>query len=200
MGDFARSMDYFHRTLVLKDELGDKKGIAAALKIIGRIKNSLKKYDEAIDYYFQALKISEEMEDRRAVAETMTFIGENLEKKGLHPQAIEYFRQSLEITEEINARAEKLSNYQQLVIAFASMKEMDSAALFLKLHHALSDSLTGELSSELSAVQVHLNSGDKDRHHEIVLYRRALYFAGFVILLLIGLLVFKQNRVNRNKV
>ena len=50
-GDYTRAIDYYTRSLKIKEEIGDKKGIATSLNNIGNIYVDQGDYAKALDYY-----------------------------------------------------------------------------------------------------------------------------------------------------
>jgi serine phosphatase RsbU (regulator of sigma subunit) len=97
----------------MKEEIGDKEGIASTLNNIGNIYNDQGDYAKAIEYYTQSLKISEEIGDKEGIASTLNNIGNIYNDQGDYAKAIEYYTQSLKIREEIgnkNGIAMSLNN------------------------------------------------------------------------------------------
>ena len=61
MGNEQFVLEYYLKALIIKEELGDKLGIAIALNNIGGMYNDLGKTQLAIDYSNRSLKIAKEI-------------------------------------------------------------------------------------------------------------------------------------------
>ena len=68
-------MDYYSRSLKIREEIGDEKGIALSLNNIGTIYNDKGQVKEALVYYNRSLKIYEDLDDKEGVALSLNNIG-----------------------------------------------------------------------------------------------------------------------------
>ena len=100
-GDYAKAIDYYTQSLKIREEIGDKKGIASSLNNIGNIYDDQGDYSNANDYYTQSLKIYEELGDKKGTANSLNNIGIIYKKQRDYAKAIDYYTQSLKIEEEI---------------------------------------------------------------------------------------------------
>ena len=101
-GDYPKALDYYTKSLKIREELEDKKGIARSLGNIGIIYHDQGDYPKAIDYYTKSLKTFEELEDKKGIASSLNNIGVIYDDQGDYPKAIEYYTKSLKIDEELN--------------------------------------------------------------------------------------------------
>ena len=100
-GEYTSAIDYYTRSLTIKEEIGDKKGIAGSLNNIGLIYNEQGDYASAIDYYTRSLITYEEMGDKNGIAISLNNIGLIYNNQGDYASAIDYHTRSLTIREEI---------------------------------------------------------------------------------------------------
>ncbi|MCB9168397.1 MAG: tetratricopeptide repeat protein [Flavobacteriales bacterium] len=111
-GDYTKAIDYDTRSLKLREEIGDKKGIAASLINIGNIYSDQGDHAKAIDYYTKGLKIFEELlrshpelvKVKNGMATSLNNIGALYGSQGDYANAIEYQTRSLQLREEIGDR------------------------------------------------------------------------------------------------
>lgn len=101
LGDITQALDYFHQSLKVQEELGDKMGLAYSLNNLGVIYNNQGDLVRALEYYEKSLKIREQINDKRGIAQSLSNIGTALEKRGDRSQALRYFYKSLRIRESI---------------------------------------------------------------------------------------------------
>jgi serine phosphatase RsbU (regulator of sigma subunit) len=112
-GDLAKAIDYYTKSLKIREELGNKIGIAMSLGNIGVIYEKQGNYANAIEYYARSLKIREETGDKKGIASTLNNIGNIYHRQGNYKKAMYYFSRSLKIREEIGNKkdiAQSLNN------------------------------------------------------------------------------------------
>lgn len=100
-GDFAKSLDYYTRSLKVREEIGDKQGIATSLNNIGFAYRNRGDIAKAMEYLVRSLKIQEEIGDKKVVAASLNNIGLIYKDQGDVTKALEYYNRSLTIQKEI---------------------------------------------------------------------------------------------------
>ena len=63
-GDYEKAIKYFTQSLKIKEEIGDRKDIAASLGNIGAIYHMQGNYSKAIEYYTKVLTAGEKLKDK----------------------------------------------------------------------------------------------------------------------------------------
>jgi tetratricopeptide (TPR) repeat protein len=112
-GNIPRAIEYYAKSLKIKEELGNKKGIATSLLNLGAIFHSQGEHSKAEEYYRKSLKIQEEMKDKNGIAISLNNLGLVSQHQGNISEAIEYYEKSLKIQEELGNKqgiARALSN------------------------------------------------------------------------------------------
>ena len=74
-GDYEQALEYYQRSLKIKEELGNREGMAKSVHQIGIIQQERGNYEQALEYYERSLKISEELGDRGDMANSLGQIG-----------------------------------------------------------------------------------------------------------------------------
>ena len=74
-GQLDEAGEWYRRSLTLKEELGDQRGIANTYGALGTIASARWRLDEADEWYRKALTIFEELGDRRGIATTDHHLG-----------------------------------------------------------------------------------------------------------------------------
>jgi len=98
--DYAKAIDYYTRSLNIREELGDKKGTAMCLNNIGILYKNQGDYAKAMDYYTRNLKIREELGDKKGIASSLNNIGTIYYEQGDYAKAKDYYIRCLKIYEE----------------------------------------------------------------------------------------------------
>jgi CHAT domain-containing protein/Tfp pilus assembly protein PilF len=131
--DNTRALEYYRRSLVIREEIGDKLGAARTLRNIGEAYtgSSLREYDRALDYYQQALALFESLKDKTGLGETTSGIAQLYILRGDYKSALLWSERAVSILRETDNR---LFLWQALAIAGAAhrgLKQFDKArALF----------------------------------------------------------------------
>ena len=101
-GDNAMALEYYVRSLIIYEEISDKKGMSKTLNNIGVLYSNQGDYPKALDYYERSLQIKQEISDKSGMAGAMNNIGLIYMNHGDYPNALNKFQQSLQIREEIS--------------------------------------------------------------------------------------------------
>lgn len=134
-GDYPQALDYYFKALKMKEELGDKKGIAAILSNIGLVYWNQGDYPKALDYYFRALKMDEELGNKNGIARGLGNIGIIYSRQGDYAKALDYYFKALKMAEELGYKQLQASILGNIGIVY---KEQSETA---KVHPVERDSL-----------------------------------------------------------
>jgi len=99
--DYNSSLEYYQRSLKLREEIKDIRGIGVSLVNIGMIYSNLGEYSKALDYYEQSLSVVENTSYKELIASNLGSIGKIHKHLGDYPGALNHYMQSYEIYKEI---------------------------------------------------------------------------------------------------
>ncbi|MCB0813641.1 MAG: tetratricopeptide repeat protein, partial [Flavobacteriales bacterium] len=100
-GNNSHALEYFQRSLVIQEEIGDREATANSLDNIGNIHQRQGNYPQALEYLQQALSIREKIGDKAGIATNMDKLGIVYLQQANYPRALEYFQNALTIQKEI---------------------------------------------------------------------------------------------------
>ena len=100
-GNIPLGLEYYHKSLKIQEEIGDKIGVAISLNNIGFIYKNQGDIPKALEYFHSSLKIQEEIRDKQGIANSLNNIGQIYYNQGDVPLALGYYQKSLKIKEEI---------------------------------------------------------------------------------------------------
>jgi serine phosphatase RsbU (regulator of sigma subunit) len=103
-GDIAKALAYYHKSLKIREEIGDKEGIANSLNNIGMIYDNQGDIPKALEYYHKSLKIQEEIGEKIGIARSLNNIGVIYYNQEDIPKALTYYHKALTIREEIGKK------------------------------------------------------------------------------------------------
>src|SRR5581483_6209035 len=85
-----KGIEYYKKSLVIKESINDSVGIAISLNNIGGIYITMEDLDEAIEYYHRSLKIRENIHDKQGITNSLNNIGIVLYKQKKYQEALIY--------------------------------------------------------------------------------------------------------------
>lgn len=101
-GNYPGSLRDHLASLKLKEELGDKKGMAITYGNIGLVHRAQGNFAEALRNHTASLALSEEIEDIRGMSASYNNIGMTYMDEGDHDRALENYQASLRVGKEMN--------------------------------------------------------------------------------------------------
>lgn len=101
LGDITQALEYFHQSLKVQAEIGDKKGQSYSLNNIGFIYNNQNQYDKALSYYKKSIALQIEIDDKHGEALSLNNIGNIYDKRGSLKKSLFYYFKSLNIRKTI---------------------------------------------------------------------------------------------------
>jgi len=101
-GNFKRALEFYEKSLKIKEEIKDKTGIASVLNNIGGIYHRVGNITKALEFNHKSLNIHQEINDKEGIAGSLNNIGYIYDDQGDIPKALEYYHRSIKIHEEIN--------------------------------------------------------------------------------------------------
>ena len=113
-GRLEEAEDWYRQSLTIKEDLGNRPGMALTYHQLGRTAQDRGRLEEAGDWYRQSLAIKEELGDRPGMASTYHQLGITAQDRGRLEEAQDWYRQSLAIKEELGDRPGMASTYGQL--------------------------------------------------------------------------------------
>jgi len=100
-GEWDKAIEYYQRSLAIREKVGDERGMSITFNNLGAIYQDKGDWDKAIDYYQRSLKIERKLGDIHGVANSCYNIGMLYCEQGKHRAAISLFEESLTILEKV---------------------------------------------------------------------------------------------------
>ena len=101
-GDINKQLEYFIKSLKIKETINDPKSLAISLNNIGYVYKILGNYKNAIEFYDRSLKIKDKIGDKKGASSSYLNIGSLYESQGEIDKALEYYQKVLIILTEID--------------------------------------------------------------------------------------------------
>ncbi|MCW3076698.1 MAG: hypothetical protein JWO32_1307 [Bacteroidetes bacterium] len=117
-GDYARSLDFYFKSLKLREECFDTRGMAASYNNIGLIYYSENNFDQALEFYFKSLKNYGLINNKKGMAMCYNNIGVIYKKKSNYDKALEFYEKSLRIKQETGSKKGMGDSYNNIAIIY----------------------------------------------------------------------------------
>ena len=141
LGQYEKAIAYHQQSLEIKEEIGDRQGMASSLCGLGNCYYVLGQYEKAIAFYQQYHDISEEIGDRRGVASSLGNLGLCYENLGQYEKAIAHHQQSHDIDEEMGNR-QGVANYLcGLGNCYKNLGQYEKAIALYQQFHDISEEI-----------------------------------------------------------
>jgi tetratricopeptide (TPR) repeat protein len=104
-GDYDQALDWYRKSLEIREALGDRAGMASSYHQLGMVAQARGEYDQALDWYRKSLEINEALGNRAGMASISSNVGALYTEQGAAEEAIPFNLQSLALQLEIGLPA-----------------------------------------------------------------------------------------------
>lgn len=125
-GEVIKALEYYNKSLKIREKIGDKQGIAITLNNIGIIYLKQDLPHQALDYYLKSLKVKKEIGDKKSIAISLNNIAGVYKKIDLK-KSLEYYTKALIIREEIDDRSGMAVTMNNIGTLYKSQNSLDTA-------------------------------------------------------------------------
>lgn len=155
-GEVVKALDYYHKSLKIREKIDDKHGIAETFNNIGVIYINQGDLDRALDYYQKSLAVKENLNDKKSLATTLNNIGAIYRNKQNINLALYYYNKSLELRQAINDKVGIAVSLSNIGTIYKAENKLDTA-----LHFYLESlKIREEINDMPGLIKVHSNISD----------------------------------------
>ena len=142
-GRYEEAVKMYQESLKIKEEQGNKSGIALTGWGLGMIYAERGKYDKAIENYEKSLEIFEDLDEKKNIAGILHQLGVIHHTQGRYEEAEKLYQESLKINEELGDKSGIASTLHQLGMIHQDQDRYEEAEKMyqesLKLNEELGD-------------------------------------------------------------
>jgi len=131
-GDIPKALEFYHNSLNIYEEMGDKTGMAITLNNIGIIYNDQGDIHKALECYHKSLKISEERSDKEAIATCLNNFGVIYNNQGEIPKALECYHKSLNNYKEMGNKSGMATALNNIGMVYKNQGDLPKALEFFQ--------------------------------------------------------------------
>jgi two-component sensor histidine kinase/Tfp pilus assembly protein PilF len=162
-GKVVEALEYYHKSLTIREELDDTLGIAISLNNIGIIYVNQGELDYALSYYLKSLNYKEVLGNKKNIATSLNNIAGVYRKKGDLNKALYYYKRSLYIREELGSKRGVSISLNNIGTVYNKMNSLDTALSYYQRSLFLSKELgdkRGTANRLCSVGSVYLRKGN----------------------------------------
>jgi signal transduction histidine kinase/Tfp pilus assembly protein PilF len=200
-GKLDSALTLIKKAISTFSDLKDQSGLGRAMKYLGDTYERMGNFDLAANTILQAIAPLKETNDHLHLGLGYISLSRVYTDLKKNDSALYYAKESLKIFEKRKDPAGKRDAYNLLTSCFDQLGRTDSATVYLKLAKSLSDSLSVEDRKNLLAFQdvvvdeqAKLEKLEKEKIQTKSKIRTYSMIAGLVILSLIGLILYRNNK------
>lgn len=155
-GEVVNALDYYHKSLKIREKINDKHGIAETFNNIGIIYINQGDLDRALEYYQKSLAVKETLNDKKSLATTLNNIGAIYRNKQNINLAFRYYNKSLALRQSINDKVGIAVSLSNIGSVYKAENKLDSALYF----YLESLKIREEINDKPGLIKIHTNISD----------------------------------------
>jgi len=126
-GDWERAIEYYERSLALKEKVGDEYGMAPTFHDLGLVYQHKGKWDKAIEYYERSLAIVEKIGDEYGMSRIFNSLESVYQAKGDWDRATEYYERNLAFKEKVGDEQGMAFSYNNIAGLYQGQGRLQEA-------------------------------------------------------------------------
>lgn len=128
--EFPEALDYFIKSLNIKDSIGDDKGFADSYANIGNVLFEMNDVDQALEYYQKSIEIDKRDSNELGMAKTIMNIGLVYKWNFEYDDAIKNFEESLVVFFKYNDSHQIANCYSNMALVYSENNNGDKALTY----------------------------------------------------------------------
>jgi len=162
-GNISKALAYYHKSLKIYEEIGDREGVAMNLNNIGLVYLNQGDIIKTLENFHKSLKIQEEIGDKKGLAYSLNNIGYIYGNQGDIVRELEYYHKSLKIYEEIGDKKGLANSLNNIGTIYQDQGDMINGLIYynksLKIKEEIGDK-SGIAVSLNNIGLIYKNQGD----------------------------------------
>ena len=167
-GEWDKAIEYYQRSLAIKEKVGDEHGMSTTFNNLGEVYRVKGEWDKAIEYFERDLAICEKVGDEHGMASTFNNLGLVYQDKGEWDKAIEYFERDLAICEKVGDEHGMAPAFNNLGLVYDAKGEWDKAIEYYQRSLEIKEKVGDEVEAATTMRNVALLYEGMERYDEAV--------------------------------
>jgi len=140
-GDYGAALAWYEKSVALKEELGDRAGLATTYNNVGEVHRARGDYGAALAWYEKSVALKEELGDRAGLAPTYNNIASVHYARGDYGAALAWYEKSVALCEELGDRAGLATTYNNIASVHYARGDYGAALEWYEKSVALKEEL-----------------------------------------------------------
>jgi len=211
--EYKKAEILYKKVLKIKEELGDKEGIALVKCNLGVLYGHMGNLSLALKYFAESRNLYQETGDKTGLSMVYQNKGKALLEAGLHKEALKEFQKSLAISSKVGLKDYTVNNYQGIFKCYAALGDYSNFNKYYNLYEHTRDTITEKLQNieiaELEAkykidtlLQEKKDLLEESKRKEIEIRRFYVLSIGLsliVVILILALILYKKAKKETKK-
>ena len=150
-GNYAKSLEYFQRSLADAETINDKGTVCQTLCQIGTIHQAQGNLKQALDYFDRSYSLCKAIDEKISVALVLSYIGLVHQAENRYEEAAKSYQESLAIAEQFSNRSVTAAVLTYLASLNGQRKKFDEATTYLERALTLSEKF-GDMEAMANAL------------------------------------------------
>lgn len=180
IGKYDKALEYYAKSLEIRIELQDDKGIGILFNNMGIICKEQGRYPEALEFYHKALAIAEKSDNKSTMALAYNNIGILHDDQRNYSEAIAFFQKALTLAKGLDNKLGVAGSYNNLGIIYEKQDDYTTALnLFqqaLDIYDELGDTRPGIASTYNNTGLVYFNHPNLEESVETSYHKSLDYY------------------------
>src|SRR6266581_3096076 len=162
-GRLGDAEDWYTKALAIKEDLGDRPGMASTYHQLGTVAQRRGRLDDAEDWYTKSLAINEDLGDQPGMASTYHQLGIVAQDRGRLEDAEDWYTKSLAIKEDLGDRPGMALTFAQRGLLAEQRgqprRALEQAIRAVSLFEQIPDPATGTAPAQVARLTAGLGTG-----------------------------------------
>jgi tetratricopeptide (TPR) repeat protein len=208
--EYLKTIEYYRKSLTLREKIKDKPGIASSLSNLGKIYNYTGNYSQALSYLERALKMNEALDNKNEVAYNILEIGRIYYNLKSYNKALDYFNRSLSLAQRNDLTKVEREAYSSLSNIYYATGDYQQSLNTYKRFVEIQDSFLNENNmKQIAEIQTQYETEKKEQQIQLLnkdaklkdVQRKTtilLAIGGLLFLSVIIVVLIRQNKQRQN--
>jgi tetratricopeptide (TPR) repeat protein len=149
-GDMNKALEFYEKSLKLREDIGSKQGIANSLNSIGQIYQFLGNDSKALDYYNRGLILAEEINNKVETSISLNRIGSVLYSQKKYNNALAYYSKGMAVAKELAYPENIKISAMLLAQIYKQLGDYKNAYVNYELYIKMRDSISNQETKNAS--------------------------------------------------
>ena len=131
-GIINKSILDYEQALENSKQIDDLKGIATALRSLGKMYSDKGEYENALEYLLNSISIEKDLHNEKEIAEIYTLLANVYNKSGNSRKALENYKKSLTLYEKLDIKEKIASTFNYIGLIYSNWEDYEKSLVYFQ--------------------------------------------------------------------